>query len=79
MVRLLAVVTDDVGMLGGTVCVTTGSAARASSLHKLLPLRIDVLLRSQTFDPCDHVRAPYFNHTGTDSDCVVLRVDESTG
>ena len=46
VVGLLAVVADDVGMLGGTVGVTTESAARASSLHELLPLRVDVFLRS---------------------------------
>ena len=46
VVRLLTVIADDVGMLSGAVGVPTEFAASASSLHKLLPLRVDVLLRS---------------------------------
>ena len=46
VIGLLTVIADDVGMLSDAVGVTTGSAASALSLHKLLPLCVNVLLRS---------------------------------
>ena len=43
MVGLRAVVANDVRVLGGAVGMTSGSTARATTLHELEPFRGDVL------------------------------------